>query len=186
MNPISKYLIATTAGALLATGAHSETFDVSAEVVSTVALTETTPLNFGSLYIRRGTAGVASTLTLGANGTFTGTGQGTVGPTGSRIVSLGGQTAAELTISGASPFTTLTIDTTTTGPTPLVHSSGNGTLPTIIVGALVTDAVGGQITLDGNGDGTIRVGAPITTAAVGTPAYSEGTYTGEYTVSVSY
>ncbi|MDZ7923743.1 MAG: hypothetical protein U5M23_06715 [Marinagarivorans sp.] len=55
MNVLTKYIIATTAGALLATGANAATFNVTATVSSTIALAETTPLSLGTLYVARPT-----------------------------------------------------------------------------------------------------------------------------------
>lgn len=107
MKTLTKYLVATTAGALLATGASAETFNVTAEVANTIALTETTPLSFGNLYVRRGTGAVtvgAGTLTLATTGSFTGTGTGDEATTTSRIVSLGGSSAGVLSVTGASPL----------------------------------------------------------------------------------
>ena len=189
MNTLSKYLVATTAGALLATGASAETFNVTAEVANTIALTETTPLNFGNLYVRRGTgAGTAATLTLATTGSFTGTGLGTEATTVGRIVSLGGATAGVLSVTGASPFASVTVTSNAT-PTDLVHSSGNPSLPVVTFNAITTDpAHNAALVLDANGDGDILVGGQMTAAtavAAGT-AYAEGTYTGTYVVTVSY
>ena len=192
MNTLSKYLVATTAGALLATGASAETFNVTAEVANTIALTETTPLNFGNLYVRRGTGadggGGPATLTLATTGSFTGTGEGDEATTLSRIVSLGGATAGVLSVTGASPFASVTV-TSNAAPTDLIHSSGNPALPVVTFDAITTDpAHNAALVLDANGDGDILVGGQMTAAtavAAGT-AYAEGTYTGTYVVTVSY
>ena len=189
MKTLSKYLVATTAGALLATGASAETFNVTAEVANTIALTETTPLNFGSLYVRRGTgAGAAATLTLTPAGAFTGTGTGAEATTVSRIVSLGSSTAGVLSVTGASPFASVTV-TSNAAPTDLIHPSGNPALPVVTFNAITTDpAHNAALALDAKGDGDILVGGQMTAASAagaGT-AYAEGTYTGTYVVTVSY
>lgn len=189
MKTLTKYLVATTAGALLATGASAETFNVTAEVANTIALTETTPLAFGNLYVRRGTgAGTAGTLTLSTTGAFTGTGTGNEATTFSRIVSLGGSSAGVLSVTGASPFASVTV-TSNAAPTDLIHSSGNPALPVVTFNSIVTDPVhNAALVLDANGDGDILIGGTMTAAtavAAGT-AYAEGTYTGTYVVTVSY
>lgn len=187
MNTFSKFVIATTAGALLATGANAETFNVTAEVANTIALTETTPLSFGNLYVRRGVGvGAQATVTLTTGGTFTGTGTGAEATTPSRIVSLGGSTVGTLSVTGASPFAALTV-TSNAAPSALTHSSANPSLPTVAFNSITTlPAHNGTLTLDGSGNGDILVGGQITAAAPGASAYAEGTYTGSYTVTVSY
>lgn len=196
MRTLSKLIFATTAGALLGTGANAETFNVTAEVSNTIALTETTPLDFGTLFIRRGldSGGAAgAALVLGTDGTFSGTGTGAEGGAGtdivSRVVSLGGSSPATLSVTGASAFANLTITLGTT--TPLIHSSANPSLPTITLGTLTSNpTTAAGLTLDASGNGNIVIGATITASTVtGTTAgtaYADGTYTGTYAVSVSY
>lgn len=194
MKTFSKFLIATSAGTLLAAGAHA--FDVTATVSNTIALTETTPFALGSVFIRlhvdSDTDSTPAVLTVnpttGAAATTAGTEADASPQQNSKFVSLGGVQAGVLTVAGAQPFGSLTVTHGT--KTDLIHSSGNPSLPTIKFTTLTTSPIGGgTLTLDGTGGGQILVGGTFTAqedTSTGGAAYQDGAYTGTYAITVSY
>lgn len=190
------------ASSLVAGSVFAETFNASATVSNTISLTETTPFTFGSLFIKRGAdadnqdAGSGAidpaTLVVTPAGATTGSvedGDETDVP--SKIVSLGGITVGVVSVTGAAPFGSLTVTSNAT-PTNLTHSSGNPALPPIVFSSIATSpANGSSLTLDANGDGNINVGGTIVASYVNGSAtvstdYADGTYTGSYTITVSY
>jgi hypothetical protein len=194
MKTLTKYVIATSVGSLLAAGAHA--FNVTATVANTITLTETTPFTLGNVFVRlhvdTDTDSVPAYLTInpttGAATTTAGTEADASPQQNSKLVSLGGVTVGVLSVSGAQPFGTLTVTHGT--KTDLVHSSGNPALPTIKFTTLTTSpADAATLTLDGTGAGQIKVGGVFTAqedTATGGNAYQDGTYTGTYAVTVSY
>lgn len=198
MKPISKYLIATTAGCLLSAGAHA--YDVTATVSNTITLTETTPLSLGSVFIRKGLdadgttdstpAFIVLSPTTGDVTETAATADGDAGDTISKFVSLGGAQAGVLSVSGAQAFGEVTITHDPTTPTTnLTHESGNPSIPVIQFTTLTTSpADAATLTLDGTGAGDILVGGTFTAveAATAGTAYQDGVYTGTYSLTVSY
>ena len=194
MKTFSKFLIATSAGTLLAAGAHA--FDVTATVSNTITLTETTPFTLGSVFIRlhidTDADSTAAFLTVNPTtgvATTTAGNEADASPQqNSKFVSLGGVQVGQLTVAGAQPFGSLTVTHGTR--TDLIHSSGNPSLPTIKFTTLTTSpADAGTLTLDGTGGGEILVDGVFTaqedTATGGSP-YQDGAYTGTYAITVSY
>lgn len=211
MKTLNKCLIAASCSLALTGQLNAETFTSTAEISNAISLTETTPFSLGSLFLVKcdGTEGPidtvatpsvdaddnAAVITLSAT-----TGSITIGATGAneaantcRAVSLGGEQRGVLSVSGGSAFTDVTI--TAVAPTAtsnLVHSAGNPVTPRINILSLTALSDDGTLdttlTLDGSGNGNIFVGGTFTpedrVAATGN--YIDGSYVGQYEVSVSY
>lgn len=186
MNQFKKLALVAGVAALFSTGAHA--FDVTATVSNTIALTETTPLTLGNVYITKGAgAGVQARLDLDPDTSATTEGvAGAEATTPSKFIGLGGAQAGVLSVSGAQAFGSLTV--THGALTALTHESGNPSIPTIAFTDLITNPIdGGTLTLDGTGSGQILVGGQFTVAApAATGTYQDGVYTGTYAITVSY
>ncbi|WP_317931667.1 hypothetical protein [Halioxenophilus sp. WMMB6] len=203
IKPLKKLCLAS--GVALAFGAQADTFDITATVNNAITMTETTPFTLGSIYIlaETGTAGT-TTATLAiddASGTSTGASDYT-NPT-STIVALGGAQAGLIAISGAAPFTAITVTPSVATTDNLAHSSGSPAVPDIVWDSITayngantaltaTNTVGTNantftVTTNGTGDASIIVGGTFSAAAAATTdAYADGTYTGTYTIDVAY
>ena len=170
----------------------ADTFSTTATVSNTITLTETTPLNFGSLFaivdpddddttLASVTISPAGGMTTGA---ATDCGVGKV----SNIVPLGGHSAGQLDVTGAAAFTALTV-TSGAGLVDLVHSSGSPTAAIFTLDTITTNPATTTTGLtDASGNLTITVGGTISAVQQGSysSGYLDGTYTGSYDVSVSY
>ncbi len=170
--------------------AMADTFNTTANVSSTITLTETTPLSFGNIFAVASTAGdgTEATMTVSTAGAVSVTAGSGDSTSDSRIVSLGGATAGELTVSGAATYTDLTV-TSGAGLVNLVHSSGSPNAAIFTMDSITTSpatTTTGQT--DGTGALTILVGGVIGASDTTTysSGYLDGTYTGSYDVSVSY
>lgn len=183
MNQFKKFALTAGVTALFSTGAHA--FDVTATVSNTIALTETTPLTLGNVYIKKGTGvGTAARLDLDPDTGLTSL--GVTGTVGSTFIGLGGSQAGVLSVSGAQAFGSLTV--THGALTDLTHSSGNPSIPPIDFTTLVSNPDDTEtLTLDGTGSGQILVGGEFTVApSTATGTYQDGVYTGTYAITVSY
>lgn len=202
MKNLSKLSFGAIIVATAANFSHAETFNATAEISNAISLTETTPLSIGTVFIQKGDG----TIGNGATGGDSDADSMTINPlTGAvttsdgftdsdgNLIPLGGEQVGVLSISGAAAFADLNI--TATAPTAandLVHSSGNPAIPTInflALTAIADDADNGAVlTLDGTGSGNILVGGTFGASdrATFTGTYADGTYTGTYTVTVSY
>ena len=202
-----KNLTKLTLGALTlsfaAAQANAETFNATAEISNAISLTETTPFSIGTVFITKADGTIGDNADAGATdaaqinidaltGAVT-TGNGTTDTGDGAVTPLGGEQVGVLTVTGAAPFADLVI--TATAPTAandLVHSSANPAIPTInflALTAIADDADnGGTLTLDASGNGNILIGGEFGASdrATFTGTYADGTYTGTYSVSVSY
>jgi hypothetical protein len=150
--------------------AASATGGASATVVTAIAISQTTALNFGRFSAPTG--GTAGTVTIDASApgtrSFTGgtvlvtSGAGAIGNSG--VFAVTGEASATYTITNPTA-TTLTGPGTAMGVTFTTSPSGIG---------------GG--TLSAGGAQTLFVGGTLSVGAVQTP----GSYTGSYTVTVEY
>lgn len=188
MQKLTNPFFLLVAGGMLSFGAntYADTFDVTAEVSSTISLSQTTAFTLGTIYVRPADTGdtgaILSVSTGGAVSTTDGADTDGSGSDISKFVSLGGQEAGVISITGAAPFGTVTI--TSSAASDLEHSSGNPSLPTIEFTSVTTDPAT-SLTLDGTGAGDILVGGTFT-AANSTAAYADGSYTGTYEITVAY
>jgi len=175
-----------------------ETGNAQVVVLSTITAAETVALNFGTIaaFADDDTPTNTATLTVPADGTapavtFTG---GSAADANIVVITAG--VPGEFQVTGAAPNAALTLTLATPTPT-LTDPSGTST------NAFTFGAVGLYMTLNGSGNTftsdtdatgalTFQVGGTITTvdtgmtsAAVLTP-YDDATYTGTYTVDISY
>ncbi len=192
--------LAIAVGVTAASGtAMADIFTATATVNSAITVTETTPLDFGTIVATTSSSTVATaagtaTLEVSVNGTIsvaeaTGTASAT-------ITSLVDGAPAELTISGAPAFVTINVAEGTLNP--MSHSSGAPAIPDFTITELqfdtsnagtAADGTEGDATgvTDGTGDMTIIVGATIQVPddSNGT-VFTDGTYSGDYEVLVTY
>lgn len=195
---IKRLALSIAVSGTMATGpVMADTFNATAEVLNTITLTETTPLNFGTIFAVADADADDTTLATLVVSTAGAVSQGSAtdggGGTASNLVALGGHVAGLLTISGAAAFTDLTV-TVGTGATlvSLIHSSGSPNVTPFTLDAIVTSPASGSTgQTDASGGLTILVGGTIGAEEGGTgtnftSGYLDGTYTGSYDVSVSY
>jgi len=200
---VTKKLSGVTLGLMIAGGTvgivQADVFNATATVSSTISLVETTALDLGELYVtaraggqNAGSDGSAGTFRIETDGTIVATaGNDTTGDHGifatghiSKFVQIGTSTVGVITVTGASPFNTVTI--THGSITPLTHSSANPALPTIEFTTLLTNpGNAATLLLDASGNGDILVGG-FFTAGTSTSAYADGVYTGSYEITVAY
>jgi len=187
MKNMASRLSGVTLGLMMAGAVNADNFDATATVSSVITLVETDALDLGSLFMPDSNCGgVGAFLTIPTNGSASTLTGGTGGCSGDDIVSLAPDTPGLITITGAAPFGTVTVDSST-APVDLVHSSLNGSLPVIVFTTLNTLPVDtGTVSLDVNGDGTIVVGGVFTAEVSNVNGYQDGVYTGNYDINVSY
>jgi hypothetical protein len=181
------------AGLVCAAGeANAQSQSLSNEPVSIVVqnnftLSRTNALNFGT-YVVFAHAGNnnanTATLTMAP-------GTGVVTPVNNppaRFVAIDvtSQSRGVYAISGAAPSTIMNV--ATANPTDLGCSAGACTTtlpaPPVITLTSVTPA-SGTVTTSGTGTATINIGAVLTTVAGG-EQYADGTYTGDFDLTVNY
>jgi len=198
---VTKKLSGVTLGLMIAGGSigivQADVFNATATVSSTISLVETTALDLGEIYV---TAMPGGTNTVGTAGTFRLATDGTVSSTAgaastathgifasghiSKFVQIGSSTVGVITVTGASPFNTVTI--THGATTNLTHSSANPALPVITFTTLVTNPDNAAtLLLDASGNGDILVGG-LFTAGQSSSAFADGVYTGTYEINVAY
>jgi len=187
-------LSGVTLGLMMAGAVHADTFNATASVSSTITLVETTALDLGTLFIPTqivacdgANANLSSFFTVETDGSAGSVTAGIGNCNTTDMVSLSSETPGLVTVTGASPFGSVTIDSNTAS-TPMVHSSGNPSLPNITVTIVTLPADGASLTLDANGDGGIIVGGDFG-PELGTSnvtAFADGVYTGTYDIDVSY
>ena len=201
MKNVTKKLSGVTLGLMIAGGSigivQADVFNATATVSSTISLVETTALDLGEIYVTAmpggtNTVGTAGTFRLATDGTVSSTaGDASTGVHGifasghiSKFVQIGTSTVGVITVTGASPFNTVTI--THGATTNLTHSSANPALPVITFSTLVTNpANAATLLLDASGNGDILVGG-LFTAGQSTSAFADGVYTGTYEINVAY
>lgn len=182
MKKLTKAVSGISLGLAAAGAVQAETFNVTATVQNAIALVETTPFSLGTLYVTNNASAASTPATLTV--TSAGAVSSADGNIGSKIISLDTVTLGVVSVSGAQPFGTVTVEHGTL--TNLVHSSGNPALPVIEFNTLDTDpADAATVTLDANGDGDINVGGTFSTEQI-TTDYADGVYTGSYEINVAY
>ncbi len=192
--------LAIAVGVTAASGAAmADIFTATATVNSAITLAETTALDFGTIVATSSsdtdaTIGGTATLEVSVNGTIS-----TAASTGSAtatVTSLIDGAPAELTVSGAPSFVTINVAEGTLNA--MSHSSGAPAIPDFTItelqfdtsnSATAPDGTEGDATgvTDGTGAMTIIVGATIQVANDGNgTTYTDGTYSGDYEVLVTY
>jgi len=201
--PLQKLCLAS--GVALAFGAQADTFTITATVDNAITLTETTPFTLGRIYIQ---AETVSTAALAARLTIDDASDTTVAATAetagtSTLVALGGAQAGLISISGAAPFTAITVTPSVAASDDLSHSSGSPAVPDILWNSITvynaantattaTNASGSStntinVTTNGSGAAGIIVGGIFEADdAAAADAYEDGSYTGTYDIDVSY
>ena len=204
--PLKKLCLAS--GVALAFGAQADTFVITANVDNAITLVETTPFTLGDIFIvaETGTVGAgtdAALLTIDdASDTTVTASTFATNPT-STIVPLGGATAGLISITGAAPFTAITVTPSVATTDHLQHNSGSPAVPDIEWNTIVaydgadttstaSNTVGTStntiaVTTDGSGNADIIVGGIFEAAeSAATDDYEDGSYTGSYDIDVSY
>ncbi|MCP4320540.1 MAG: hypothetical protein GY787_01515 [Alteromonadales bacterium] len=196
LNKITKILGVTfVLSASASTFAQTVNSTVTVGVQNAFTVTETTPLDFGTVRATADATNAANfaLLVLSPNGTYTpGAAVGA-----SAISSLVPGTAGEFAISGAASFTNLTVTypvddadvLTTAGAPPLSPNftivSWNG----IVVGGSNDGAVAtNNVQTDNTGAVGIKIGATLKTdkTTTNTGAYIDAPYSAAYTFDISY
>ena len=151
--------------------------EIKSEVRSSIQLEELQSMSFGTLFARAGITDSAS-MRVRPNGTLAIT-----EPGGSRLVSLSPPRPAVFRVSGAARNYLLNISLQSED-VELVRQQGSG--PRFIVRNFESSPAGTGRT-DGDGTLEIRVGATLFTETLPDGAvYPQGTYLGQYSVTVSY
>ena len=174
-----------------------ETGNAQVTVLSSITMTETVPLNFGTIAAFADDAVPANTATLtmpadgsGSSVSFTG---GTAAD--ANIVVIVEGTPGEFQVTGAAPNATLTL--TLGGEVDLTDPSGASTdVFTFLTSGYYMTLNGSANTFttdtDATGAMTFQVGGTIETIDTGMASgavlepYDDGTYTGTYTATISY
>lgn len=163
--------------------AQSETVGatVSAVVQNAFDLTQTTPMNFGTLAVFADTAGVnTASITLSTAGALSAPSNSA--PAQITVVdnSLVSQGVFDVANAAPSAGVTITLDNTA----DLACGACAGGTPVLTLSGLGHDQ-GASPTTSGTGTMTINVGATITTVAGGNQ-YVDNTYSGGFDVTVAY
>ena len=191
----SKLLISLVAATCTASAIAAESVTSTATVVvqNAFVLTENQALNFGTIRAKADTSGsTTASLIIPADGsahsvTRTGT------EAQSNIIEITAGAPATYSVSSAAPLTNLTI----TLPTTAIALTNNNSVASFTMGsfgAYITSGANSgsaysasNLQTDANGAVNFSVGATLTTDG-STPAadYTDGTFTGTYTITVSY
>jgi len=181
---------ACAASALLSGGAMAQetvsnaTVDVTLQ--NSFTLTETTPMEFGTIVMFCDTgANNTTTATLNTAGVFS---AGAVSGN-ARVIDVdpaapNPRSQAVFDVTGAAPNSGL--DVTLGGLTNLTCAACGGGNPAITLTSLSNSSVNGVITTDNAGDATLNVGAVLTTLGSCPVQYADGLYQGTYDLTVSY
>ncbi|ALS32156.1 hypothetical protein PTRA_a0852 [Pseudoalteromonas translucida KMM 520] len=196
---MKKLLTKTTLAAsvaLLAFGASAETatFNAGVTVQNAFTFQSTADLDFGTIRATADTATTdTATLVLAANPATSS--KTAASGAGAEIAVLTAGTPASFSVSGVSPFATLTIDATgvTGAISPVTAPAGTAgfTLSTptyyVLTGANPNSAATTAIQVDSTGAATFNMGATLTTDAT-TPSsdYIDGDYSGTFTLILDY
>lgn len=153
---------------------------VTLTVQNNFTLAQNTAMNFGTYVVIADTAGAnTATLTMAeANGTVT---PANSAPAQFILVSATGQSRGIYDISGAAPATTLNV--TIGGLTDLSCGACLGSPPVLDLTSVTADDA--TPTTDGTGAVTVNIGAVLTTVAGGNQ-YTDGTYAGDFDLTVAY
>jgi len=185
---ISFTLISSTAFA------ETQTFQAGVTVQNAFVLNKTADLDFGIIRATADLGGTdTATLVLSAN-PATSPSTATTNAAAAEIAVLTTGTPAAFSVSGVSPFATLTItDPIETDISPDAAPAGTAgftlSAPTyyVLTGATPNSAATTTIQVDSTGEATFNVGATLTTSAIVTTAdYIDGTYSGTFTLQLDY
>jgi hypothetical protein len=181
---------ACAASALLSGSAMAQETVANATVDVTLqnsfTLTETTPMEFGTIVMFCDTgANNTTTATLNTAGVFA---AGAVSGN-ARVIDVDAaapnpRSQAVFDVTGAAPNSGL--DVTLGGLTNLTCAACGGGNPAITLTSLSNSSVNGVITTDNAGDATLNVGAVLTTLGTCVTQYADGLYQGTYDLTVSY
>ncbi|TPE54519.1 DUF4402 domain-containing protein [Maribrevibacterium harenarium] len=192
----SKLLISLVAATCTASAIAAESVTSTATVVvqNAFVLTENQALNFGTIRAKADTSGsTTASLIIPADGSahsVTRTGNSI---SQSNIIEITAGAPATYSVSSAAPLTNLTI----TLPTTAIALTNNNSVASFTMGsfgAYITSGANSgsaysasNLQTDANGAVNFSVGATLTTDG-STPAadYTDGTFTGTYTITVSY
>lgn len=191
----SKLLISLVAATCTASAIAAESVTSTATVVvqNAFVLTENQALNFGTIRAKADTSGsTTASLIIPADGSaHSVTRTGTIAQ--SNIIEITAGAPATYSVSSAAPLTNLTI----TLPTTAIALTNNNSVASFTMGsfgAYITSGANSgsaysasNLQTDANGAVNFSVGATLTTDG-STPAadYTDGTFTGTYTITVSY
>ena len=181
---------------VLSFGAAAETasFQAGVTVQNAFTFTNDAPLDFGTIRASGDLSGTeTATLVLAANPATAPTTAST-DATAAEIAILVAGTPASFSISGVSPFGTLTItNPTETAIAPDTAPAGTAAFtlgtPTyyVLTGATPNSAATTTIQVDSNGEATFNFGATLTTTGVAaTSDYIDGSYSGTFTLELNY
>ena len=166
-------LAAFVAGLLGSTAAVATDFNGTASVAVSVGVTigETTGLNFGTLGVINSTRllAVTSVTMAPADGTLT-------SDTPAEIIVIADGTPLELAITAGPPSSTITLANSPSGS--LV---GTGANSTVTLNNFIADS---PLLTDGNGALNVKFGADLVFGVDST--YGAGSYTGSYTVQLTF
>lgn len=151
--------------------ADTATADATAEVLEALVLNNNSALDFGAMVVSAG----GGSVSLAADGTLD--------CTAANIVCSGTTGIANFDVDGtANKDVTVNLPT---GSVDLVHTGFVGSTQAehvIVLGSFVSDATGGEVTLDATGVAEFNVGGTITLDG----SEIAGIYEGTFTVSVEY
>lgn len=151
---------------------------ITGEVQNTISLTETQAMSFGTLAAFTDPAQEASFI-LTPDGNITNiTNAGTA-----ELIPMGNHAAGIVRVTGAAPFYQVTI-TPEPGDVTLVRTPP-GTIADFIATNFVSVPTGTDGTTDSVGELEIKIGATLKTEMT-TDVYQNGTYSGTYTLTVTY
>lgn len=208
MNHFTKLLALTAAGLAFTATAESLNTSASTTVVNSFSLVSTTALNFGDVRAIRGTGAALSagaTLKIPADPNDALVPSGLVA--GAVISSLGGVQRGVFNITGAAPFTELTITFPTSditlsadpaivgpgAPTLAIDDAAGAWTAWILTGPRANtdyvDGAGTRLITTTAGAVSFQVGATLKTVETGAAAalsYPDAPYTGSYNLEVVY
>lgn len=174
--------------------AETATFNAGVTVQNAFTFDSTADLDFGTIRAKADTAATdIATLVLAANPATSST--TTASGAGAEISVLVAGTPASFSVSGVSPFATLTIDDTgvTGAISPVTAPAGTAgfTLSTptyyVLTGATPNSTATTTIQVDSTGAATFNLGATLTTdATTPTSDYIDGDYSGTFTLILDY
>jgi hypothetical protein len=170
--------------AMAVTATNTESYTVSVVVDNAFTMTETTPVSFGTI---SAFADGTDTAVLTLNGqTGVGVVTDVIGTAASIIVITAG-TPGVITITSAPPSTAMTI----TDPSPVTLGNPATTGEAEFTADMNAVGLGYVNTTDAAGELVIQIGGTLTTEAVAMAtlplkSYTDGTYTGSYSLVVSY
>ena len=170
-------LTATLAFSVLDAKAEDVESTITATVSNAIDFVETTAMSFGE-FVAISDASDTQTIVIAPGG------GNTVGTTGdARIVQIVTGNPGVFDVSGAAPDVSLDLTLPTTAT--LSCTDCTGTPPDFEISAFTSTPTVATLETDATGAVTINVGATLTTAATAV-AYEDGTYEGDFTISVNY